>query len=389
ERFESSSMVEDGAVCLLALDAVRARLGARWEARRQQVYDHAEQTLRRNLGPHAFVLRVADTDFVVAQPGVERLAGQAFCLNCLREVLTYFLGEALLADIVVHQVDAIAGGRIESRKLDAATLEAQSAPLLAAAREIEAPPLPSPAVPSLSIPSPDRWSPFFAKDGRKLRVSCQLEPVFALKTYGRIGYRLRRKVLILPSELELSRAEQQRLAGPDIERIDFATLARGLNRLADGGAGLQPSLVLPVSFVTLASTRGRARLVELFRAAQASVQRGLICEVCDIEGVPPSALLAATALIRPFCLLIIGHLAAPPLGSLADFKDTGLNGLSITRPAAVEADEAFDGFVKAMVAIARPVAKSLMIYGVSGANQAAIASQYGVTHASFAPKSVA
>ncbi|HZZ87020.1 MAG TPA: hypothetical protein VFE13_01680, partial [Caulobacteraceae bacterium] len=47
ERFESSSMVEDGAVCLLALDAVRARLGARWEARRQQVYDHAEQTLRR------------------------------------------------------------------------------------------------------------------------------------------------------------------------------------------------------------------------------------------------------------------------------------------------------------------------------------------------------
>ena len=132
--------------------------------------------------------------------------------------------------------------------------------------------------------------------------------MFQLKTYGRIGYRMRRSVLTLPSETPLTAAEQRKLTGADFERIDFATLARGLNRLQEEAGERQPSLILPVSYVTLSSNRGRATLVEWFRTAQASVQRGLICEVCDIEGVPPSALLAAISLIRPFSLFMVGAL---------------------------------------------------------------------------------
>jgi hypothetical protein len=210
--------------------------------------------------------------------------------------------------------------------------------------------------------------------------------VFQLKTYGRIGYRMRRRVLTLPTETPLSPAEQSRLTGADVERIDFATLARGLNRLQQEAPGeRQPSLILPVSFVTLSSTRGRATLADLFRAAQANVQRGLICEVCDIEGVPPSALLAATSLMRPFCLFIVGRLAGTPAGALTDLKDAGLQGVSIECPPGLDSDEAFDAFAKAIVAAARPVARSVMLYGVAGPRQAAIASQHGATHASFAP----
>ncbi|HLY78111.1 MAG TPA: hypothetical protein VKQ70_01970 [Caulobacteraceae bacterium] len=379
ERIQSSTLLGEGKVCLMSLDAIRERLGPRWIARRDRVYDHAQQSLRRALGPHGFFLRVSEADFLVAQPGIGRVAGQALCLYCLREVLTYFLGEALLSDVIVHEVTSIDGGRIAAQTLDAQAVDAEALTLPPVA------PTP-PATPASSLISQDRWTPFVAHDGQRLRASCQLEPVIQLKTYGRIGYRMRRRILTLPAERPLSRADQQKLTAADLERIDFATLARGLNRLElESDRERQPSLVLPVSFTTLSSKRGRAMLAEFFRAAQESVQRGLICEVCDIEGVPPSTLLAVTSLMRPFCLFIVGRLAAPPVNGLGSLLDAGLQGVSIECPPGLESDSAFDSFAKMITAAAKPVVRAVMIYGVAGPRQAAIASLHGASHASFAP----
>jgi hypothetical protein len=240
------------------------------------------------------------------------------------------------------------------------------------------------------LASPDRWSPFTAHDGRRMRVSSQLEPVFQLKTYGRIGYRMTRRVLLPPGETELPAAELRQLSRADIERVDFATLARGLNRLAEAAdSERQPSLILPVSFATLANHRGRATLMEFFRAAQANVQRGLICEVCDIEGVPPGAMLATVSLIRPFCLFVIGHLSAPPTSPLSGWQDVGLQGFSLECPPTAPSDDAFGAFCRAAVAATRPVARSLLLYGVAGPRRAALASLHGATHASFAPEPAA
>jgi hypothetical protein len=381
EQIQGSPILAEGKVCLIALDAIRERLGPRWPGRRDMVYQHVQTTLRRQLGPHGFYIRISETDFLVAQPAVARLAGQAYCLNCLREVLTYFLGEALVSDITVSEVTTIGDGAVGARRLDALAVEAEAQRV-----ELDERAKPGAAPPRFSLISQDRWTPFVAHDGRRLRASCQLEPVFQLKTYGRIGYRMSRRVLQLPAETPLSIAEQRQLTGADIERIDFATLARGLNRLEqEGGAERQPSLILPVSYSTLTSHRGRAMLADFFRAAQQSVQRGLICEVCDIEGVPPSTLLAATSLMRPFCLFIVGRLAATPPAPLLAFKDAGLQGLSIECPPGLESDEAFAAFARAVTAAAKPVGKSLLMYGVSGPRQAAMASLFGATHASFAP----
>ena len=109
ERIQTSELLAEGKVCLLGLDAVRDRLGPRWPGRREMVYQHIQGALRRHLGAHGFFVRISETDFLVAQPGVGRLEGQAYCLNCLREVLTYFLGEALIADLVVCEVTTIGG----------------------------------------------------------------------------------------------------------------------------------------------------------------------------------------------------------------------------------------------------------------------------------------
>jgi len=378
EQIKTSPMMAGGKVCLMGLDAIRERLGARWLGRRERVFEHVQSSLRKQVGPHGFFLRVSETDYVVAQPNVTRLGGQAYCLNCLREVLTFFLGEALVSDIVVHEVLAIGDGVIGARQLDTVEVQAKAQKEVAE-RSRQAHPAPN-------LMSQDRWTPFTAHDGRRLRASSQLEPVFQLKSYGRIGYRMTRKALMTPGDTPLTPADFGQLTSADIERIDFATLARGLNRLQQQSEGTrEPSLILPVSFVTLSSHRGRSILAEFFRAAQASVQRGLICEVCDIEGVPPGAMLAATALMRPSCLFIVGRLNEPPLAGLADLQDVGLHGVSIECPPGLESDETFAHFARIVTTAAKGVVRAVMLYGVSGPRQAAIASLFGATHASFAP----
>ena len=376
DQLKGTDVLAEGKVCLVSLEAIRERMGARWPARREMVHDHARQTLRRQLGARDFFLRISDVDYLVAQPAVSRLAGQAYCLNALREILTYFLGEALTADIVVREVVLIGDGEVQARRLDVAKVEAAEGAERSDRRA---------SVARAALTSQDRWTPFVTQDGRAARASSQLEPVFQLKTFARIGYRMSRRVLLLPSETPLSIAEQRKLTGIDIEKIDFATLARGLNRLQQDDDGERlPSLILPVSFATLSSQRGRTTLAEFFRAARSTVQRGLICEVCDIEGVPPSALLAATSLIQPFCLFVIGRLAAAPSAHLAAIKDAGLSGFSIECPPALVADGEFGEFARTVTAATRGVARAVMFFGVAGPRQAAIASLYGATHASFA-----
>ena len=376
DQLKGTDVLSERKVCLVSLEAIRERMGARWSARREMVYDYARQTLRRQLGSRDFFLRISDIDYLVAQPAVSRLAGQAYCLNALREILTYFLGEALTADIVVHEVVFIGDGEVDARRLDVAKVEAEENAERAERRASQA---------RAALTSQDRWTPFVTQDGRAARASSQLEPVIQLKTFGRIGYRMSRRVLLLPSETPLSAAEQRKLTGVDIEKIDFATLARGLNRLQQDDDGERlPSLILPVSFATLSSQRGRTTLTEFFRAARSTVQRGLICEVCDIEGVPPSALLAATSLIQPFCLFVIGRLAAPPTSHLAALKDAGLSGFSIECPPGLVTDPEFGEFARAVTAATRGIARAVMVFGVAGPRQAAIASLHGATHASFA-----
>jgi len=374
-QLQSSPLLAEGKACLIGLDAVRQGMGARWPARREMVYQHLERTLQRQVGAHGFFLRISDADYFVAQPSVSRLAGQAFCLNCLREVLHYFLGEALVSHIVVHEVTEIRDGEVNARKLDVAAVEAAEINERARGAVAVGP----------KAMSQDRWTPFTAGDGRRLRASCHLEPVLQLKTFGRIGLRMVRRVLQLPGDTPLTPAEVRQLTRADMEKIDFATLSRGLNRLQeDPDSAQQPSLILPVSYVTLASHRGRPLLAQFFRAAQSSVKQGLICEVCDIEGVPPGALLTAVSLIRSYCLFVVGRLSETPTAPLMGLKDVGLQGVSIERPASLATEGEFAAFARDVLTFAKPATKTVMFFGLATPREAAVAGLLGATHGSLA-----
>ena len=392
ERLGDPSLLSEGKVHVIALDGIAERMGARWEMRRDLVYDHVERVLQRHLGRESVYQRAGEAQYVVVQPEESRLTAQGLCLRSLREILLHFLGQADIDDIRVHEVTRISSNGIFGQRLDAATARPEPP---AATEQQTLPPWAGAASQTGRLPSPldeprsfapraiDQWTPFVAADGRRVRVSCTLEPVLSMARSTRIGYRLARRVLQQDSERALTSQELQNLSRADIARIDFATIARGLDRLRSEADGVkQPTLIVPVSYITLFNQRTRAQLVALLREAKSEVRHGLVCEICDIEGAPPGGLLTAVSMIRPFCVRVLGFLADPCSGGLKALKGLGLHGLSVECPPAM-GDAEFVGWLREVRTATRPVAQALFAYHVTSNRRAAMASASGFSHVSL------
>ncbi|KQY96376.1 hypothetical protein ASD25_00340 [Brevundimonas sp. Root1423] len=372
ERFQSSGMLEEGRINLIGLDAIAERLGDKWEGRQEQIYHHVERTLTRHLEGDGFFQRVSPTDYLVVQPALGKFSAQVSCLRYLRELLNHFLGGAAPEAADVLEVTSLSGGRIFAAEIDRsyAFTAAKTEPPVAGEEDD-------------SLPTP--WNPFISADGRTLRVSCHLEPVFELKTFTQIGFRIARRVLRMPGEIELNAQELRNLTTADIEKVDLATIARGVSRLgAEQGNARQPSLFLPVSYSTLASQRGRGPLIARFKAATQGVEKGLVCEISDIEGVPGSVLGAVTGLIKPFCLIVVGKLREPPgRRSPDDLRGVRLQGLAFESGAHPLDAAEFSAWAERAVANAKGVTRSVIIHGLAGPEYLGLAGMAGASHASL------
>ncbi|MEO6378444.1 MAG: hypothetical protein ABIO37_10510 [Caulobacteraceae bacterium] len=371
ERLEAMPLAAAGKVSAISIGAIAARLGAKWPLRRDLVHDYLERTLRGRLGAMAIVLKLSDTEILVAQPGATRLAGQLAVLNSLRETLHHFLGEAVIGDMIVHQVTRISHSDIYGQQLDVPAVEADAAEEQQKARQNKADERPAGV-----------WSPFLASDGRTLRVSCRLEPVIQLKTSTRIGHRVAREVFVVGRDIPLSYEEVQQLPRADLERIDYAGVERAIARLKSSG-DRDPSLIIPLSLTTLSSSRARGILRGLLTEAHQSVQHGLICEICDIEGAPLSVLADAIAFVRPFSLYVTGRVSGRCTGRLRDLKGIGLAGLSVECPASIGGDAEFIGWMKSRRATLKAIGKVAIVYRLPSLRNAAMASLLGLTHGSF------
>lgn len=228
----------------------------------------------------------------------------------------------------------------------------------------------------------DRWTPFVTADGRELRVSATLDPVFEAKGFSRIGFRLIRRVMSVRynGEDELTPQQVSQLSTAELLRIDLATIARGVGRLEAEG-GQQPSLIVPISYTSLASQNGRGELVARLKNAGDLVKLGVICEVLDVEGVPPSILQAAVALVKPFALLVVGRLTDTNPKAILRLEGTGLQALSFECPPDLGEAE-FQAWAAGAVTAAKRVAKSVLVYGAGAPARAGVLAALGASHVS-------
>lgn len=329
------------------------------------------------MGASGYFLRVSSTDFFIVHPDLGRIAGQMACLRYLREVLHHFLGEDQMAALGVLQVTKIAKGLIEAKQIDASATDDATAGEVAESPDSE--------VDEAGWRAIDRWTPFVAADGRQVRVSATLEPVYETRGFTRIGFRMARRVLATQrrEEEELSPQQVALMSTADLLRVDLATIARGIERLRTEGRGEQQlSLIVPLSFASLASQKGRAEFVKQLRTTGGLVKLGAICEICDIEGVPPSALLAAVSLVRPVAVLVVGRLLTTTPAAIAQLQGTGLQALSFDCPHDLS-DAEFVAWATGSIVAAKRVARSVLVYRATSARRAGLLATLGASHVSL------
>jgi len=381
DHFSGSKMLADGQVNLIALDPIKTRLAERWAGRREQVHEQVERVLERNLGLAAYVVRVSDTDFLVAQPSMGPYAAQIACLRSLAELMRHFLGKYQPHELKVHKVAAISAEGVTAVPVDASAA-AEGARKEASEAPVGVVPVDKP--PASTLLSPERWTPFVTGEGRRLRVSCTPEPVFELKTNVRIGYRLYRRVIDMATDEPLTPAEMRGLTRAELLRVDMATIARGLMRLtASTNTEQELSLIIPVTHVSLSYQQGRALMADAFAEARQAVLKGVICEIEDVEDIPRVALTAAIATIRPWSLLVMGGLHGSPPRVTADLKDAGFQALSIEAMAHASGDAEFAGWLRDSLRQTSRATKATLVHGCSTMRRVGMAGLMGATHASL------
>lgn len=369
-RFGSPFLLAEGKVCVISLAAIAQRLGPRWPLRRDIVREHTVKLLDRTLGTDALHSWASETSIIVAQPTSPDIIGQARCLNCLKEVLQHFLGDSNIEDTIVHLVTRIVEGDLLGERLDVRRVTAAALQLSVGSEGAR--------------PSTNQWSPFVTSAGRRVRVSCRLEPLIQLKSSRRIGYRISRRVLETPSDVELSPQDLERLSRADHASIDAASIARGLERLrAETGDAKALSLIVPVTFCTLSHPGGAATLVDLLAQARADVQHGIICEIIDYARAPPAALAAALATIRPHCSHIVGRWeAGRAFAASPDRAGDLVSGVCFECPA-MAGDAEFVGWVRTLLAGKHPAGAGVLLFQLSDPRQVALAAALGASHASL------
>jgi len=370
ERFGIPSALAAGQVDVIDLDGVREHMGERWGDQQQEIHRHVQQLLARRLGPEAEVQRLGETHYLVTQPGQTRAEAQAHCFSCLREILEHFVGEALPSDLRLQEVTLVTSTEIHGRRVELD--EAIGAEIVVGDPDGEAGP----------------WlaqsTRFVAANGRSVRVSCALEPVVNLSSSSRIGFRLARRVLDGHTDRPLNAQELQNLSRADIARVDYATIARGLDRLhAEAGEDKLPTLIVPVSCATLANERTRHGLVGLLEQARTEVRLGLVCEICDIDGLGHEALAQDIALIRPFCMRLLAYVAEPRPAAFLPLRGLDLDGVSVDCPPNL-GDAEFVGWTREAARAAHAVAGALFLYRVQSIHRGALASLAGASHVTIA-----
>jgi hypothetical protein len=232
-------------------------------------------------------------------------------------------------------------------------------------------------------PAPDRGAPFVSNDGRTIRVSATLEPVFELKGFTRIGFRMIRRVIVMDprGEEELAPPQVAQLPTADLLRIDLATIARGIGRL-QSEREKQLSLIVPLSYTSLSTLKGRTELVLALKEAGGLVRLGIICEIGDIDGVPQAALLAATSVVKPVSLLVVGRLTTPIHAVISRLDGGGLQALSFDCPPGLS-DAEFQAWATTTLGLSRKVARAALVYRAGSPKRAGLLATLGASHVSL------
>jgi hypothetical protein len=372
DRLAGSGRLELGSVFLLSVEAIKERSGDRWPRKRDDVWGYLNRKLSEHLSYQDIHQRISETDFLVAMTTEEGVAAQAVGMKVLEEVLVFFLGSAERIDIRIRSVSSIEGNELSCVELDPEKI-ANAREQLADTYRRQVPPEQERQKNPIS---------FVSANGQRLRVDFALEQVVSLRHGVTAVLRVEPRVTLSVTGEVIPARKFGRLADEDLAAVDRATLEFG-SLFVPQNARTSPPVILPVSFRTMGSRKGRHMLSVIPDVTPERVRAGVLVELVDIgRGTPTGRLVEVVGLTNRLVRGVLGRLQ-PAKDALEPLHGARLNGLTLDVGDYPLADEQMEALFRAMAHQMRGKAPALIAQGLRSAALTSVADAAGFTHASL------
>jgi hypothetical protein len=281
----------NGSTQVVDIGLIRERLGDRWPHRKEQVWDQVERVFRRLLGGSALIERNDETSFLVSQVGLSALQSQITCIRATSELMRFFIGAATPANVRISNVLGWSDGELLCAPLNERQL--RSVMDSAAAGK---------GTRSTSIP-------IQTKLGRSLSVDLALTPLLRLRPDPmKIGHFARTSIFDADTEEPLDHQQRAELQPGDLVDLDCKILADTLE-LQAMSPKLTGSVVIPISYYSLANTSARYQLLQFVKSLPLAKRRNFLWELVDLEpGVPVGRLADLIQFVAKSCRGVICRL---------------------------------------------------------------------------------
>lgn len=376
QRLAGTDLVARGSVNVISVKTIRMWAGEWWAQKRADVWTYVERKLAEHLDRSDLRARISDSEFLIATHHEHGLAAQATSIRILEDVLTHLLGAADPADLGIRAVIGVEGGEAVCRRVDPRVILAARA-----RRDSERSPV------RIAVDPADeaRRTPvaFTTAAGAALRVDFTLEHVVNLRRNITTAVRIEPMVTHLASGRQASARALTKLSDRDVAFIDESTLkyAAVFARSAQGPN--TPELILPASFRTLGTQRGRDLLTGTAGLSLGLLRGGVMIELVDVtRGTPAGRLLEVVGLLRALTRGVIARVP-PDKEALRVLRDARLAGLALDASDLTGEAAKIAMDIMAFGRDARGLAATTILQGLPAEGFFAAAETAGLSHASL------
>jgi hypothetical protein len=391
ERLRETHADAMGRAYLLRLDLFVEQLGAKWESKRDLVFDHLKTAFERRFPEPDWCIRINDDAFLVVILTLGEHKGALSAAELWYTAGQFFIGDVSkvqpsLFEAIAHDVDRMRIVPIDVNtyfdRTEARPFREAARPVASASQET-APQGPSAVGTATSIRRAGiAGGTLITIAGRSLRIASSVEPVFEMRKLSMIGHRLEPIVTDAIGNLSLDSRSITALDWGDREQVDIASIEQGLKVLQMRSPEQRKIImIVPAAFSTFSSARARGRITTAVTQAAQEMGLKVLYEVRNLNGVPTGRVMEIAGMLKPFCMTVVGH-AGADTKAIAALKGCGLAGTAIDYDGNKRDDSALEVYLSHLSNAAKSATGACMIHGFDTLRQMATARLAGVTHAS-------
>ncbi len=390
ERLRETHVDITGHAFLLKLDTLIVRLGAKWEAKAELVFDHLKTAFQRSFEEPNWCIMINDDAWLAMMPVVGSRKGALAVAEIWRELCGFFVGDMSALDVPIYEVLVEDVDRFSLARIDLNTWygpgETEGGPIKARSGAFHGDA--AGAVGAVGGQAQGGNRPVIVAAtvsyaGRNLKVASAIEPLFEMKKMVMIGHRLEAMVM---ENLDNTLLDRKTLANLDWnlrEQVDLVNIDQGLKLLRLKTPEQRKMLmVVPAAFSTFASARARQKITAEVSRVAAELGLKVLFEIRGLDGVPPHRVLEIVSMIKPFCMTVVGSVSADRK-VISTLNKCGLSGVCIEYDGGKRDEDTLKDYLSALATAAKASAGACMVQGFDNYRQMAVARLAGVTHASM------